>query len=66
MQRHFRSMLVNVPHMNGDPSWKLPLPATLVVATDGRIRYAKAYADHRLRPDPEAVLAALPAIVASR
>jgi peroxiredoxin len=59
MQQHFRSILVNLPFINNDPSWRLPLPATFVVDPLGFIRYAEAHADHRVRPDPADVLAAL-------
>ncbi|MGC1783993.1 MAG: redoxin domain-containing protein [Acidobacteriaceae bacterium] len=58
-QKHFRSILVNIPFINGDPEWRLPLPATYVIGSDGRIAYAQAHADFRVRPDPEEVLAAL-------
>ncbi len=61
MQRHYRSILVNVPYVNGDESWRLPLPATFVVAQEGRIAFAEAHADHRVRPEPADVLAALDA-----
>lgn len=59
MQRHYRSILVNIPFINGDQSWKLPLPATFVIRQDGTLGYAHAFADHRVRPDPAEVLAAL-------
>ncbi len=58
----YRSMLVNLPLMNGavsgheDDSWRLPLPATFVVKPDGTIAFAEAHADHRVRTDPQAVL----------
>ncbi len=58
-QKHYRSILVNLPFMNGDPSWRLPLPATYVIQPDGRIVFAQAHADFRVRPEPEEVLAAL-------
>lgn len=59
MQNYFRSILVNIPFMNGDDSWRLPLPGTFVIDPSGHIRYAQALADHRTRPDPADVLAAL-------
>jgi peroxiredoxin len=59
MQQHFRSILVNVPFINGDPSWTLPLPGTFVVNREGTITFAEAFADHRVRPDPADILAAL-------
>jgi peroxiredoxin len=61
MQKHYRSILVNVPFVNGDESWKLPLPATYAVAQDGKILFAEANADFRTRPEPRSVLSALAA-----
>lgn len=58
-QRQLRGVLVNLPFINGDPSWKLPLPATYVIRSDGKIAFARAYADYRVRPEPQEVLAAL-------
>jgi len=52
MQRHYRSILVNIPFVNGDESWRLPLPATFVVSPSGKILYSEAHADHRVRPTP--------------
>jgi len=60
MQRHFRSILVNVPFVNGDDSWRLHLPGTFVVAQDRSVLFAEASADHRVRTDPAEALAALP------
>jgi len=54
---YYLSILVNLPFINGDKSWRLPLPATYVVARDGRIVYAEAHADFRVRPEPEEALA---------
>ena len=34
-QQHYRSVLVNLPFVNGDQSWKLILPATYVIDRDG-------------------------------
>jgi peroxiredoxin len=61
MQRHYRSILVNIPFVNGDESWQLPLPATYVLAQDSTVLHAEAYADFRVRPEPAALLRALPA-----
>ena len=60
---YFRSILVNIPFVNGDQSWRLILPATYVLARDRRILYARAYADFRVRPEPEEALAAAQAAV---
>ncbi len=66
-RRYFRSILVNIPVANSGSSydtappesWRLPLPATFVIAQNGRLTYAEAYADFRVRPEPATVLAAL-------
>lgn len=65
LQRYYRSILVNIPFVNGEESWKLPLPATYVVGQDGKVLYAEAHADFRVRPEPQEVLRALPAFARS-
>jgi peroxiredoxin len=60
-QQHYRNVLVNLPFVNGDQSWKLILPATYVLAADGTVLFAEAHADFRVRPEPEEVLRYLPA-----
>ena len=55
---YYRSVLVNTPFVNGDQSWRLPLPATYVVSPAGRVVLAEAHADFRVRPEPEEALAA--------
>ena len=62
MQDHYRSILVNIPFINGEVSWRLPLPATFVIAPDSTVLFSEAHADHRVRPDPEEVLGALRAL----
>ena len=56
---YYRSILVNIPFVNGDDSWRLPLPATYVIAKDGKVLFAEAHADFRVRPEPEEALRAL-------
>ena len=56
---YYRSILVNIPFVNGDQSWRLILPATYVLARDRRVLYAQAHADFRVRPEPEEALAAV-------
>jgi peroxiredoxin len=59
LREHYLSIMVNMPFMNGDPSWRLPLPATYVIAKDRKVLFAEAHADFRVRPEPEEALAAL-------
>lgn len=58
LQIYYRSILVNIPFVNGDDSWRLPLPATYVIQRDGRVAFAEAHADFRVRPEPEEAMAA--------
>jgi peroxiredoxin len=56
---YFRSIMVNIPFVNGDETWRLPLPATYVIDRNGRVAFAEAHADFRVRPEPDDALAAL-------
>lgn len=44
---------------NVDGSWRLPIPATYVIAPDGTIRYAFVDPDYTRRAEPQAILDAL-------
>lgn len=54
-----RSSNKPLPEINGDESWELPVPATYVIAKDGRIALAYLDVDYRRRLDPEAIVAGL-------
>jgi peroxiredoxin len=58
-QRYMKSVLVNLPFLNGEPSWRLPLPATYAIGRDGRVLFAEAHADFRVRPEPQEAISAL-------
>ena len=55
---YYQSILVNIPFVNGEPSWRLPIPATYVIGKDRRVLFAEAHADFRVRPEPGEALAA--------
>jgi peroxiredoxin len=55
----FSTVFINLPHINGEDSWTLPLPATFVIARDGIIRFAFAAADYTQRAEPSVVLQAI-------
>ena len=68
MQRYYRSILVNIPFLNGGKNvmtsddtqvWRLPLPGTFVIKQSGQVAFSEAHADFRVRPEPEEVLRAL-------
>jgi peroxiredoxin len=52
MQGHYRSILVNIPFINGESSWRLPVPATFVIDANGMILWSRGHADFRVRPEP--------------
>jgi peroxiredoxin len=59
MQDYYRSILVNIPFINGESSWRLPMPATVLIGRDSRVLWAEGHADFRVRPEPQEVLAAI-------
>ena len=48
-----------LPGINGDESWELPVPATYVIAGDGRVALAAIEVDYSNRLEPDAILTAL-------
>ena len=56
----YQRAFVNLPHINGNPEWKLPIPATYVVDPTGNIRYANANPDYTDRPEPHDLLELFP------
>jgi len=51
-QSVYRRSFVNLPHLNGDDSWELPIPATYIVGRDGIVQYASVNPDYSDRPEP--------------
>ncbi len=54
----------DLERINGDMSWRLPMPATFVLGSDGLIKLSFARADHGVRQEPEEVLTLLAALAA--
>jgi peroxiredoxin len=52
----YQRAFVNLPVVNGDDSWELPIPATYVVDRDGTVLYASANEDYTERPEPEDIV----------
>lgn len=61
LREYYRTILVNIPFINGtekgsDQSWRLLLPGTFVIGQDRRVLFAEAHADFRVRPEPDEAL----------
>ena len=56
MQAMYESIMTKLPGYNGDQSWELPLAATYIVQSDGKISWARVDADWRHRPEAEELL----------
>ena len=48
---------------NGDPSWRLPVPARFVIDSSGIVRLVQADPDYTHRPEPETTVEALRKVV---
>lgn len=70
---YFRSILVNIPYANcglsydtaPDAAWRLPLPGLFLLRPDGAtgtIEFAQAFADSKMRPEPDSLLRVLDSI----
>ncbi len=58
-QQIYARSFTNLPFINGDSTWELPLPAAFVLERDRRISWASADPDYTVRPEPAEILAQL-------
>jgi peroxiredoxin len=59
LQEVYLKIPLDLPRLNGEPSWTLAMPARYVVDQSGRIVAADYAADYTNRPEPEKTLADL-------
>ena len=52
----YQRAFVNLPFVNGDGSWELPIPATYIIDRDRTVLYASADEDYTERPEPEDIV----------
>jgi peroxiredoxin len=50
---------IDIPKVNGDATYELPIPATFIIGQDGKIRKAFVEADYTKRLDPEDIIEVL-------
>ncbi len=55
----YQRAFVNLPFVNGEGSWELPIPATYIIDRDGTVLYASANEDYTERPEPEDIVRVL-------
>ena len=65
-QACLRRAFINLPFVNGDDSWELPIPATYILECDGTVVYAAVDEDYRNRPEPMDILQTLSRADSSR
>lgn len=53
---------IDLPKYNGDESWTLPVPARLVIDSDGIIRATDIDVDYTRRPEPDKTVADINAL----
>lgn len=61
--KQFGNDLVQI---NGEPSWRLPMPARYVIDRDGVVAYAEVNPDYTKRPDPSELFPVLDSLKAAR
>jgi peroxiredoxin len=55
----YRRAFVNLPLVNGNESWELPIPATFILERDGTVMYAAADEDYTERAEPGEIVESL-------
>ncbi|MBV9757485.1 MAG: AhpC/TSA family protein, partial [Alphaproteobacteria bacterium] len=55
----YKSFGVDLEKFNGDDSWRLSMPARIVIRRGGIVASAEADPDYTHRPEPEATLGVL-------
>lgn len=52
----YEAWQIDIPGHNGNDSFELPIPATYVIASDGKIRYAHINMDYTKRLEPDIII----------
>ncbi len=55
---------IDLPASNGDPSWRLPVPARFLIDGGGIVRLVQADPDYTRRPEAETTVEALRTLLA--
>jgi peroxiredoxin len=52
----YRRSFTNLPFINGDESWELPIPASYILGRDSTVLYVSANEDNTERPEPAEIV----------
>jgi peroxiredoxin len=52
----YRRSFTNLPFINGDESWELPIPASYILEPDSTVLYVSANEDYSERPEPAEIV----------
>jgi peroxiredoxin len=55
----YKKAKIDLPSLNDDPEWTLPMPARYMIGQSGIILHAEVNADYTCRPEPEELLLTL-------
>ena len=55
-QALYKSVFINLPHVNEDQNWELPIPATYILDREGTVLYVSADEDYMVRPEPVGIV----------
>jgi peroxiredoxin len=59
LKQVYTAMKIDLPRVNGDDSWQLPMTSRFIIDRAGIIRSAEFHPDYTIRPDPAETLAVL-------
>ena len=65
LKQVYQKFGINLDQFNGEESWTLPMPARMIIDTNGIVQHTAINEDYTVRPDPEETLTALKALQGS-
>jgi peroxiredoxin len=62
LEQVYRRFGIDLPAVNGEGSWTLPMPARYVIDREGVVRSASVHPDYSRRPEPAETIEVLRAL----
>ena len=63
LRKVYAGIGIDLTDFNGNDAWALPMPARLIIGTDGTVNYADINADYTMRPEPAETLTVLKSLL---